>query len=187
VHDVSGWQSPVGGVDVDSIVEGTSSSPVYDALFLALMHKPDLDRRHLVVAMTDGMDNGSWMDSATVRDIARRADSVLHVVIIPEGNPTARNGSPSRYAWRSLVDGSSDANLEAAATLTGGEFHRAPFFDTRNRVINAFKEAFDDFRLSYLLRYTPQGVAPTGWHDLRVQVTHHPDYTVRARKGYFGD
>ena len=49
-----------------------------------------------------------------------------------------------------------------------------------------FKRAFDDFRSSYLLRYTPRDVSPEGWHDLEVKLLRPGRFTVRARKGYFG-
>ncbi|HET9370142.1 MAG TPA: hypothetical protein VFO19_07830 [Vicinamibacterales bacterium] len=35
-------------------------------------------------------------------------------------------------------------------------------------VIDVLSGALDDFRTSYLLRHTAHGVAPGGWHDLRV-------------------
>jgi VWFA-related protein len=186
VHDVFGWQSSTADLKLETLSESTASSPIYDALLLALLHKPDLDRRHLIVGITDGLDNGSWTDSATVRDLARRAESVLHIVIIPSGPPLSGPESPGFYVWRSSPDGLSDANLEEAATATGGEFHRAPILNLRNRVIDAFKDAFEDFRMSYVLRFTPRAVPPDGWHDLRVEVVHGSRYTVRARKGYFG-
>ena len=46
--------------------------------------------------------------------------------------------------------------------------------------------AFDDFRTSYVVRYTATGVTRGGWHDITLRVKRPPNATVRARKGYFG-
>jgi hypothetical protein len=37
-----------------------------------------------------------------------------------------------------------------------------------------------------VLRYTPTGVKPDGWHDLKVEVPSQPRATIRARRGYIG-
>ena len=54
-------------------------------------------------------------------------------------------------------------------------------------VLNAFRRIFDDFRQSYVLRYTPKGVERRGWHAIEVQVPSIRDATIRARRGYYGD
>ena len=51
---------------------------------------------------------------------------------------------------------------------------------------DAFQAILDDFRTSYVLRYTPRGGTPKGWHELTVKVTRRGSYTIRARKGYEG-
>jgi hypothetical protein len=53
-------------------------------------------------------------------------------------------------------------------------------------VLNAFRRIFDDFRQSYVLRYTPKGVDPRGWHAIEVHVPSVKDATIRARRGYYG-
>ena len=49
-----------------------------------------------------------------------------------------------------------------------------------------FSRVFSDFRQSYVLRYTPKGVEPKGWHEVTVEVPGVPAATIRARSGYFG-
>jgi hypothetical protein len=49
----------------------------------------------------------------------------------------------------------------------------------------SFTQAFDEFRTSYVLRYTYEGPARPGWHELAVRVTRRGMYDVRARQGYF--
>ena len=61
----------------------------------------------------------------------------------------------------------------------------APLFGTGD-VVKTFSQALDDFRASYVLRYTPANVAREGWHDLKVEVPAAPRATLRARRGYTG-
>jgi len=145
---------------------GTS---LHDALLLSLARAPVEGRRQLIIAFTDGLDTTSVVDASTLASAAARADGVLHLVLsgytgtLP---PTARS-------------------LRAAAEATGGELHPPGAFDD---AVDAFKGVFEDFRQSYVLRYTLGGVTRDGWHDVSVRVTKAGGnrYSVRARKGYFG-
>jgi VWFA-related protein len=144
------------------------------------MRRPDADRRHLVIALTDGVDAGSLIEASTLREIARRAEAVLHLVLL-SSDPAPQLNAP--HGWWSIYPGAGDRRLLIdAAGLTGGQAHTAAF---RDPIVSAFQQAFDDFRLSYLLRYTPAHVAHEGWHDLRVDVPGK-NYKIRARQGYFG-
>ena len=66
-------------------------------------------------------------------------------------------------------------------------------FETVNRVVAGIPDlpkfshrVFEDFRSSYVLRYTPARVTARGWHELEVKTTRAGRLTVRARRGYFG-
>ena len=188
IRDVFGWKS-AGNLEVAEVMRRVGPgeiTAVYDGLVLAMIHRPDPDRRHLVVAMTDGMDGGSVADSRLVRDVARRAESVLHLVMIgynPGNIP--RNAPRSRLSlWPTMPDSDGDANLRDAAQLTGGRVHGGSLF-SRVDTVKAFKAAFDDFRQSYILRYTLTGVKREGWHDVRVEVKKPGKLTIRSRRGYF--
>jgi VWFA-related protein len=189
IRDVFGWR-PAGTLDVAAVLQRVGvgeHSSVYDGLVLALIHRPDPDRRHLVIAMTDGRDGGSVADSKLVRDVARRAESVLHLVMVG-GNTTGlpRNGAGARLAlWPTMPDFNGDANLNEAAKLTGGRVHGGSFPGAGVDTVKAFKTAFDDFRQSYILRYTLTGVAREGWHDVKVEVRKPGKLTIRSRRGYF--
>ena len=47
-----------------------------------------------------------------------------------------------------------------------------------------FLASLEQFRTSYVLRYTPTGVPRAGWHAVDVS-TKNSKYTVRARQGYW--
>jgi VWFA-related protein len=188
IRDVFGWRaagSPDLGRTIRGVGVGTISS-VYDGILLAMLHRPDPDRRHLIVAMTDGVDAGSVVDSATLREVARRAESVLHVVQVGSNSAVSHNAPSTVAFWRTLPDANGFANLDEAVALTGGRVHKAPQLTNGSDVVGAFRAAFDDFRQCYLLRYTAGGVAREGWHELRVELANPGRSTVRARPGYFG-
>jgi VWFA-related protein len=157
-------------------------SLVHDALVLALLHRPEADRRHLVVGMTDSRDCGSVVSSAQLRDLASRSEAVMHIV-----NQSGSGGDAAyrvrTCSPRARIDG---PNLIGDAALrTGGTFLEDPSSFFGSPVLRAFKTIFEEFRQSYVLRYSPAGVPRGGWHAIAVEVPTVRGATVRARQGYF--
>jgi hypothetical protein len=73
--------------------------------------------------------------------------------------------------------------LADAARLTGGAFHVTQLINEPT-LAGTFRRAFDDFRNSYVLQYTPRGVRRQGWHEIAVTVPGLPASDIRARRGY---
>jgi glutaminyl-peptide cyclotransferase len=142
---------------------GTS---VRDALLLALASPSRIERRQLTILMSDGDDSASFYDQATVTETARYAAGPVWVVLVP--------GAAKRLRPE-------DDLLQAVADATGGGVMR---LKARTDVATAFAQVLEGFRASYVLRYTPRGVAGDGWHDLRV-TAKGAGLTVRARQGYW--
>jgi VWFA-related protein len=155
-------------------------SLVYDALFVALAHAPDAGRRHLVVAMTDGRDCGSLLDGARVLDAGGRSEAVLHWIYVSSQGEFDRQAVG---AWCTPNDAGEVDFIEQTAVRTGGDLHRSRFGDP---AVRTFAHILDEFRQSYVLRYSPQGVTGKGWHAVAVQIPTQPALTVKARSGYFG-
>jgi len=159
---------------------GRENSAVYDALAAALLRHPDPGRRRLVVAMTDGGDNVSVVSAETVAMIAKQTDAVLQLILIPipagPPPPAGFQGAPT------FMHRPADLGLLSAAALATGGGSRAFAGDP----VPEFQAVFDQFRQGYVVRYSPSGVAPTGWHVLQVDVHGPRPYTVQARSGYFG-
>jgi VWFA-related protein len=156
-------------VDAVTIQGGTS---LHDALVLALARGSVPGRRHLVIAFTDGHDTTSVVNGETLAFIAGRSDTVLHMVL-------------SGAYGTDFTLPPSHKSLKQAAEDSGGELHPPGRF---NDALAAFARVVDDFRHSYVLRYTLKGVKREGVHQLTVRLTK-PEmrrYTVRARKSYFG-
>jgi VWFA-related protein len=177
VDEVFPMQSPDQHLPVEAMQAGGGTA-VNDAMIYAFAWDPGPDRRHLIVAFTDGEDNQSTSSPDTVVAVASRVDAVMHVVLADAYAPLQRAqlaaGQSQELASRSaIVD---------AAKRSGGDVHHVA------DAVAAFTEVFDDFRQSYTLYYSPQGVPPRGWHDILVAVRTPNDahLTVRARKGYAG-
>lgn len=156
-----------------------------DGLFYALAWPVDANRRHLVVVFTDGFDTTSTIEMGRLPSLAAHSDAVLHAVFWGAPGEDTRNGGGINYiggippvvtrAWQESYD-----TLADVVRRTGGTLQRS------NNAPEALAEVIAGFRSSYVLRYSPLGVAPTGWHELGVKITRPGSFKVRARKGYEG-
>lgn len=179
VNESVPWR-PGGPLDALEIEVVPGISLIYDALVAAFAHQPDAGRRHLIVALTDAEDCGSIVDGPGLTAVSRRSEAVLHYVYV-SGAGDLPEHAISAFCTPDQVDGVS--TVEAAAEQSGGAKHRSRFGDPTVRV---FRRILDDFRQSYILRYSPAGVARSGWHRLRVEVPGRRGATIAARSGYFG-
>ena len=185
VHEILPLQTAVKATLPPQPAVGGLSS-ITDTIAMALMTQAEPDRRRMIVAMTDCMDTMSVLDAVQVREIARRSDNVLHVVALDVGPMLGvrRNVTPMDPLILSRTFRDEREMLGQAAEATGGRLHDPQF--SRDDPVGAFKRVFDEFRQSYVLRYTPTGVPSGGWHELNVSVKGNKATDVRARKGYFG-
>jgi hypothetical protein len=182
VDEAVRWVPAGTAVDLSfSAVGGISL--VHDALVEGLLHRTEPDRRHLVVGMTDRRDCGSVISSSQLREIASRSEAVLHLVEQSGSGDDADNVYRIRTCSpRGRSDG--PEIIAEAAALTGGELHTPSYF-FGSSVLRAFRKIFDEFRQSYVLRYSPAGVRRGGWHAIVVQVPSVAGATIRARQGYY--
>jgi VWFA-related protein len=172
------WRAGGRGLTLDmQAVPGISL--VYDALAVALAYEPEPGRRHLIVAMTDGEDCGSVLDGARVLDMSARSEAVLHWIWVSNSGGDLPFGVS---AWCTPGDARETDYVGLTAERTGGDRHRSHFGDP---AVRTFRQILDEFRQSYVLRYSPSGVKPGGWHRVRVTVPAQPTYTINFRSGYF--
>jgi VWFA-related protein len=164
---------PVGGISL-----------IRDALMLALVHRSEPGRRHLVVGMTDRQDCGSVVSSALLHEIAGRSEAVMHLV------DYSGSGGDARYRVRGCSPQAAPGDEEVlarAAERTGGELHGQSRFFRGSSIARAFRTIFNDFRQSYVLRYSPEGVKASGWHPIVVRVPAAANAAIRARQGYYAN
>jgi len=151
--------SPGGTVPPVANMKSIGASSVYDGIAAALIRAVDIDRRHLIVAFTDGGENASILTLDDLLAVAQRSESVLHL---------SRNATDA---------------LTAVAEATGGTNHGSWL---NRSMLGAFEDIFAAFRQSYVLRYRPTGVPAGGWHEIDVTLTRPGRFDIRARRGYFG-
>ena len=146
-----------------------ADSAVVDASILTLITESRLDRRQLGIVLTDGLENASFFDWATVLDATGYSDVVWHTILAPGTMSQAPRFRP----------------LRDAVDRTGGD---VIVLGSNDRISAAFLAAIEQFRASYLLRFTPTGVKPEGWHTLDVKATDPRAKGARVsfRQRYFG-
>jgi len=192
VTRVTGFQPAGPDYEPPPLVEGMATS-MYDGIVAALVPPREGDRRHLVVAFTDGFDTMSVLNSEALLTVGRRADSVLHLfyVVASEVSPAPAPPAPpsdlwklnTRRHWSPAVGEDAFFPLRDVARDTGGQFET--IFATRF-MPDKLRQAIEDFRTSYVLRYRATGVPRDGWHAITVTLAKPAPYDVRARRGYFG-
>jgi VWFA-related protein len=144
---------------------------LFDAIAMSLITERQANRRQMAIVFTDGQDNVSVLDDATVIEVARRSEAAIFGVAITSGLARAPRQAAHADMFRVLAD------------LTGGRF---TVLQRDQDLGSSFSQAFADFRTSYVLRYVLSGVPRRGWHALTVTVKRPGAYDVRARKGYQG-
>lgn len=176
---------------------------LFDAIAAALESRREPDRRSLTMVFSAGRDTRSQLASAQVLERARRADTTVFVVHAflnyapteapPPGAearpvPVVPQSVPARF-YRDLagITGGTVQNVEPLTVLRNDSERRSMRVRIGDPGLSeAFLRAIQDFRSSYVLRYTPEGVAPAAWHAIKVKVLKRGRHTVRARKGYAG-
>jgi len=106
-----------------------ADSAVVDASLLTLIAESTLDRRQLGIVLTDGLENASFFDWATVLDATGYSEVVWHTILAPGTMSQAPRYRP----------------LREAVDRTGGE---VIVLGSNDRISAAFLAAIEQFRAS---------------------------------------
>jgi VWFA-related protein len=191
----AGWTST--RVALEQAIDGLTGqglTALSDGVLAALAMGGKPDTRRLVLFFTDGDDTSSWTSPPAIVQAARRSGAVIAAVTLDTpGHSTAEitkllearkpgDKFPGDVmSWMTLQPSLyRGALLPLLAIDTGGDMVRAA--DTV-RLRTALPALVTAFSRRYVLRYTPTGVAATGWHPLQIEVTNGGD--VSARSGYW--
>lgn len=180
----------------DPSLRGERGTRLLDAVCAALMARIDPGRRHLVVAITAGIDTHSLIPPSTRARILGKSESPVYFIGGPpipldETSFRPREGMLSVSAppgaipfGDAVLMGDYSGPLHAIADATGGRY-----FELRkgDAFLDPLRQAIENIRSQYVLRYRPQGVSSAGWHPLVVKMTKPGDFEIRARKGYWRD
>jgi VWFA-related protein len=140
---------------------GEGMTSLIDATHAGMLLGESDAGRSLLIVFSDGVDTSSWLTADAVLQTARRGDVVVYGVEVGE-----RRASFPR-------------DLSEA---TGGRLFAV---ESTTDLSITFSRILEEFRMRYLVSYSPQGVTPGGWHRLEVRVKNR-GVTVQARPGYFG-
>jgi len=179
VRRLADFESPAVATDVAfEKLSGRGSSAIFDAVAVQLASPAVEGRRHLIVLFSDGKDSSSISDPDTLFDVARRTTATVDVVLASTA-PERSNATPfARSPGRPPI--TVGRMYDQLARETGGFV--VPTTAGEN-LASTFRRTLADFRASYVLYFTPQGVALSGSHTIDVRVKQ--DGTdVRARRGY---
>ena len=155
-------------------------SSILDGLTAAMMLKPTaVGRRQLIIGLTGGTDDRSFVPQRSRLNVALRTDTVVHIIALGKGMlsyvlPNGKTGVTTYGV------GVAAAPLKPIAEATGGRLYQV---EPGANVEKMLEPALQEFRSRYLLRYVPSGVARPGWHDIVVTVPSG-SFEVRHRRGY---
>ena len=116
--------------------------------------------RSLLILFSDGVDTSSWLTADSVLETARRGEVVVYSVDIGERLLSFTRDLTEATAGRGIA-------IESTKDLSA-----------------TFTRILEEFRMRYLISYSPQGVGAAGWHRLEVRVKRR-GVTVKARPGYY--
>jgi VWFA-related protein len=143
-----------------------------DTIAVSLVRDASPDYRRMAILMTDGQDGGSFLDEAELFEVVARTDVTVFVVALTDGTMRV----PQRPTNERMLQQLADASGGALAVVQ------------RDADLGAsFVRELEHFRTSYVVRYSPTGVPPEGWHDIGVQLNRPGRFEIRARKGYFAE
>jgi len=141
-------------------VRGEGLTSLIDATHAGMLLGESDAGRSLLIVFSDGVDTSSWLTADAVVETARRGDVVVYGVEVGDQRVTF---------------------LRDLSEVTGGRLFS---IESTKDLASAFAGILEEFRMRYLVSYSPQGVAPGGWHRLEVRVKHR-GAAVKARPGYF--
>lgn len=157
------------------------SSAILDTLAVALAAPTTPDRRYLTVLFSDGHDTSSVNDPSVVLGIVRRTRPTVVAVLPSDLIRPGRIGSDEVVVRpdRDAVELTQQV-YSVLARESGG---RTITIQPNQNLSQTFTEVLRQFRASYVLYFTPTGVAPGGVHELTVRVKRE-GVEIRARREY---
>ena len=152
---------------------GSAKTALFDALYTAIVRGDRGAGGKLVIVLSDGQDNASWLDGQAVIEAAQRHETAMCAIGLRDPS-LVRPGAASITAQAGL------RVLTALADRTGGRF----VYASRNTdLAPLFAAMLHDYRQRYILSFTPTGVARgDGWHPLTVRLRgreHQPVEPLR--------
>ena len=137
----------------------TGLTSIVDAAFAGLTLGASDTGRSLMLVFSDGVDTSSWLEPKAVIDAAKRSNVVVFGVTAAK---------------------SRDPFLKDLAEASGGDLAEV---QKTSELRSTFVKLLAEYRLRYIVGYSPTGVTAGGWHKVQVSVPRR-NASIKARDGY---
>ena len=142
---------------------------VWDAAVAAAALAIGRPGRSIVILLTDGTDNASWLSQSDAITAAQRAGVTVDLISVPRTYDTLDEDPPG--SW----------DVDAISERTGGEALSARDRDLSRKIADRLTV----LRSGYILTFTPApSTSSEGWHPLEVRLRGRAG-TVKTRAGYY--
>ena len=137
----------------------------------------EVERRRILILLSDGEDTRESLSSDAVMDAIRRSGIVCYVVHIQRTlYSDSDRGSVSERARQFI---------ERLVYETGGRIAPVPFPYDPLVVAHVFSDIGDELGTQYHLAYVRSGDDTPGWHTIGVVPRSRNDIRLRYRRGYY--
>jgi VWFA-related protein len=137
----------------------TGLTSIVDATFTGVAIGASDTGRSLMLVFSDGVDTSSWLEPKAVIDAAKRSNVVVFGVTIAK---------------------SRDPFLKDLVDATGGDLVEV---QKTSELRSTFVKVLAEYRLRYIVGYSPTGVTAGSWHKVQVSVPRR-NAAIKARDGY---
>ena len=163
-------------------VESQGGTALNDALYLGLKRLDDRLGRKVIVLLSDGVDVESVLPMETVREIARRTQTVLYWLRLRRPGEQPDSPLQSLYtAWRDAEGHRKEMDQLRAAVLESGG--RVDTLQSIEDVPAALAGILHELREQYVLGFSPTVHRGAGtWHKIELRVKGAGG--VRVQEGY---
>jgi Ca-activated chloride channel homolog len=152
------------------------STALLDGTYAGILEADGGPGPKLLLVMTDGRNNASWLQASAVIDTARRHETVIYPVAVDIDDES------NRAVSMRLRTSDAVALLTVMADETGGRYVEAEWDRSLGET---FQQILREYRQRYILTFSPEGVRTgDGWHALEVKVKRG-GALVRARTRYW--
>jgi Ca-activated chloride channel family protein len=167
------WKRPTSAlIDVLKGLQPSGGTAIYDSLAETVrLFERRSNTRAAFVLISDGADTASDRTLHQALDTIRRSDAFVYAIAIdpPDARASTRVNPEALREITSLSGGYTEV-VRSAADLGPATARIA-----------------DELNKQYTLGYSSTRPPDGTWRALRVRVRDKPDYSVRARRGYYAD
>jgi len=173
-------QSGVGGLHPGPVP--TSGAPrgtlFYDAVYLASEEKLKGEvGRKVIVAITDGVDQGSRVSINQAVEAAQKSDAVVYCIEYYDAMAYGGFGMGIQ-----LGGGGGGSAMRKLSEETGGRVYKV---DRKHTLEQVFQELQEEMRSQYSIGYTPANERKDGsFRKIDIKLSNK-DLKAQARKGYY--